>query len=183
MNISDILSKVPKGPKRNRVGRGEGSGNGGTSGRGHNGAHSRSGWSRKLGFEGGQMPLARRLPKRGFGNKLFQTIYDVVNVGDLNEVFEDGETVTIEGVRDRLGMKCSHRRIKVLGEGGLTRKLSFSVQAVSASARQKIEANGGSIEIIATPPRTLRKQLAKKAAAALLAASNDEASKDEASKE
>ena len=175
MNISDVLKSAPKGPKRKRVGRGHGAGSGKTAGRGHNGAQSRSGWSKKLGFEGGQMPLARRLPKRGFKNKQFKTIYDVVNVGDLNDVFEDGDTVSLETIRERMGMRCTNRQIKVLGEGDQSKKLTFSVQAVSASARQKIEASGGSIDVIARP-RLLSKRLAAKRAAASEQAADGESS-------
>ena len=151
MNINDVTDKASARPDRHRVGRGTGSGSGGTAGRGHKGAHSRSGWSKKLGFEGGQMPLARRLPKRGFGNKKFSCLYDVVNLGRVNDAFEDGDTVDLESVSDKLAMKCRHGRIKILGSGDISKKLTFSVHGISESARQKVEASGGTVQLIGKP--------------------------------
>merc|ERR1711964_457938 len=95
MNISDVLKKSPGKPARKRRGRGDGSGLGGTSGRGHKGALARSGWSTRYGYEGGQMPLARRLPKRGFSNAVHTRPHDVINVGQLDAAFEDGDTVDL----------------------------------------------------------------------------------------
>ena len=148
---------------RKRVGRGPGSGTGKTAGRGHKGAKSRSGYSLRRGFEGGQMPLVRRVPKRGFTN-IFRTRQEVVNLGDLNR-FEDGSTVgeielvaarLIQGARiyrpDPEGSPLLVRprpfRIKVLGGGELERRLTVRAHAFSASARRKIEAAGGTVDLI-----------------------------------
>ena len=148
---------------RKRVGRGPGSGTGKTAGRGHKGAKSRSGYSLRRGFEGGQMPLVRRVPKRGFTN-IFRTRQEVVNLGELNR-FEDGSTVgEIELVAARLihgariyrphpeGSPLLVRprpfRIKVLGGGELEKRLTVHAHAFSASARRKIEAAGGTVAFI-----------------------------------
>ena len=129
-----------------RIGRGAGSGHGGTATRGHKGAQSRSGYSRKLGFEGGQMPLARRLPKRGFHN-IFGTTYAPVNVSAL-EKFEDGAEVTAEILCNAGIVKNALDGIKILGNGALTKKLTVKAAAFSASAKEKIEAAGGKAEVI-----------------------------------
>ena len=130
-----------------RVGRGVGSGHGKTSCRGGKGQTARSGGGKGPGFEGGQMPLQRRLPKRGFHNP-FRTAYEVVNVGQL-EVFEAGAEVAPETLRARRLLRRGVGLLKVLGEGALTRGLTVRAHAVSAAARQKIEAAGGRVEIIA----------------------------------
>ncbi|MDM7915462.1 MAG: 50S ribosomal protein L15 [Candidatus Eisenbacteria bacterium] len=131
--------------KRKRVGCGTGSGHGGTSTRGHKGHKARSGGGSHLWFEGGQMPLQRRVPKRGFTN-LFRTRYAVVNVGELN-VFEAGTEVTPELLM-RAGMARSRLLIKLLGDGTLDRSLVVRVHAASASAKSKVEASGGRVEIL-----------------------------------
>lgn len=148
---------------RKRIGRGPGSGTGKTAGRGHKGAKSRSGYSLRRGFEGGQMPLIRRVPKRGFTN-IFRTRREIVNLGDLNR-FEDGATVgEIELVAARLVQSARiYRadpdgparlvrprpfRIKILGGGALERRLTVRAHAFSAAARRKIEAAGGTVDII-----------------------------------
>ncbi|MGI6495671.1 MAG: 50S ribosomal protein L15 [Kiritimatiellia bacterium] len=140
------LSNVPGArSRRKRLGRGTGSGLGKTSGRGHKGQYARKGHKHKLGFEGGQMPLVRRLPKRGFKNPA-AVVYAPVNVAALN-VFEDGAEVTREalvllGLADR-GLAG----VKILGNGEITKKLTVKAQAFSASAKAKIEAAGGTCEI------------------------------------
>lgn len=132
-----------KGSKkeRKRVGRGPGSGYGKTSGRGHKGQKSRSGYSQRPGFEGGQMPLIRRVPKRGFNN-VFRTTYAVVNVHQLDE-FDD--EVTPETLVER-GLVGSGKKVKILGDGELTKSLTVVAHKFSRSAREKIEAAGGKCE-------------------------------------
>lgn len=138
-----------KGSKkdRKRVGRGPGSGLGKTAGRGHKGQRSRSGYSRRPGFEGGQMPLVRRVPKRGFTN-IFRVEFAVVNLQDLAEIAaETGNEVTPESLADA-GRVRRGRPVKVLGNGEIDRALTVKAHAFSASARQKIEGAGGTVEEI-----------------------------------
>ncbi len=129
-----------------RKGRGAGSGNGKTAGRGHKGQWARSGGGVRPGFEGGQMPLARRLPKRGFHN-IFGTIYATVNVSALDR-FEDGAEVTVETLVAAGLVKNVQDGIKVLGNGELTKKLTVKAAAFSASAKEKIEKAGGKAEVV-----------------------------------
>ncbi len=142
--------KAPTGAthKKKRVGRGPGSGLGKTSGRGSKGQKSRSGYSGKRGFEGGQMPLHRRLPKRGFTN-IFKKVWSEVNVADLEKLFEAGATVTPEElVAKGLVRKSRQKAIAVLGEGDLKKSLTVKVHRFSAGAKSKIEAAGGQAETI-----------------------------------
>ncbi|HXK62568.1 MAG TPA: 50S ribosomal protein L15 [Acidobacteriota bacterium] len=132
--------------KRKRVGRGPGSGHGKTATRGEKGQKSRSGFSQKVGFEGGQMPLHRRLPKRGFTNK-FAKEYAILNVRDLNK-FEDGTEVTPELLRQEGLVRKGKDGVRILGEGELSRKLTVRAHHFSESARQKIEQAGGSVEVV-----------------------------------
>ena len=137
------LSPAPGSTKsKKRVGRGPGSGTGKTAGRGHNGQRSRAGYSQRLGFEGGQMPLVRRVPKRGFNN-IFRTEYAVVNVRDLADLGED--EITPESLLAH-GMVRRGRLVKVLGDGELDKALTVKAHKFSKSARQKIEAAGGTCE-------------------------------------
>jgi large subunit ribosomal protein L15 len=143
--------KAPAGSthKKKRVGRGPGSGLGKTAGRGSKGQKSRSGFSRMRGFEGGQMPLHRRLPKRGFTN-IFKRVWAEVNLSDLEKAFEAGATVTPETLVERgLVRKSRAKSIVVLGQGELQKSLHVSAHRFSATARQKIEAAGGKAEEIA----------------------------------
>ena len=128
-----------------RKGRGHGSGNGKTAGKGHKGQKARSGGSIRPGFEGGQMPLQRRIPKRGFVN-VFATNYAVINVKDLN-VFEDGAVVDEQAIVEAGLLKKTLDGVKVLGKGELTKKLTVNVAAFSESAKQKIEEVGGKAEV------------------------------------
>ena len=128
-----------------RLGRGVGSQLGKTSGKGHKGAKARSGGGKRPGFEGGQMPLTRRLPKRGFTN-IFAKEYATINVSALN-VFEDGATVTAEALLEMGLIKKAMDGVKVLGGGELQKKLPVSVAKVTASAKEKIEAIGGKVEV------------------------------------
>ena len=142
------LSPAPGAKKeRNRVGRGMGSGNGKTSGRGHKGQNARSGGGVRPGFEGGQVPLYRRLPKVGFNNSRFAKQYVVVNVSEL-ERFEDGTEVTRELLKDSGVISKYKDGVKILGRGELTKKLTVKVDKLSASAAEKIEKAGGKVEVI-----------------------------------
>lgn len=132
---------------RKRVGRGPGSGTGKTAGRGENGQNSRSGGGVRVGFEGGQTPLFRRLPKRGFSNARFKKVYAVINVSDLNN-FEDGAEVTPEILKNSGIIKNTLDGIKVLGSGTLEKKLNVKANKFSLSAKEKIEALGGKAEVI-----------------------------------
>lgn len=132
---------------RKRVGRGVGSGLGKTSGRGENGQKSRSGYSHKAGFEGGQLPLFRRLPKRGFSNAKFKTTYAVINLSDLNK-FDDNATVTPELLKEMGLVKNQLDGIKVLGNGTLEKKLVVKAHKFSSVAKEQIEKLGGKAEVI-----------------------------------
>ena len=128
-----------------RKGRGPGSGNGKTAGKGHKGQNARSGGGVRPGFEGGQLPLYRKLPKRGFNNK-FAKVYSIVNVGDLNR-FEDGATVTLESLIACGIIKKANDGLKVLGNGELKKALTVEAAVFSATAKEKIEAAGGKAEV------------------------------------
>lgn len=130
-----------------RIGRGAGSGQGKTAGKGHKGQKARAGFSSRPGFEGGQMPLQRRVPKRGFNN-IFATEYAIVNVSDLEERFENGATVDAESLIACGLIKKTLDGIKVLGKGEITKSLTVKVNAVSESAKAKIEAAGGKVEVL-----------------------------------
>jgi large subunit ribosomal protein L15 len=147
MDLSNL--KPPKGAKhsKKRVGRGQGSGQGVQSGRGHKGAKSRSGFTHKRGFEGGQMPLHRRVPKRGFNN-IFRKEYDVVNLDTLEERFEPGVDVTVELLRER-GLVSRTGLVKVLGRGEISKALTVHAHKFSGTASDKIAAAGGKVEVLA----------------------------------
>jgi large subunit ribosomal protein L15 len=132
---------------KKRVGRGPGSGLGKTSGRGHKGQNARSGGGVRIVFEGGQMPLYRRLPKRGFNNARFGTKYAVINLSDLNK-FEDGSVITPELLKKENVITQQLDGIKVLGNGNLNKKLTIKAHRFSETAKEKIEAAGGKIEVI-----------------------------------
>ena len=132
---------------KKRVGRGPGSGTGKTAGRGENGQNKRSGGGVRIGFEGGQTPLFRRLPKRGFNNARFKTVYAVINLSDLNR-FEDGAEVSPEILKDMGLIKNLQDGLKVLGNGKLEKKLNIKANKFSKSAIQKIEKLGGKAEVI-----------------------------------
>ena len=128
-----------------RKGRGAGSGNGKTAGKGHKGQNARSGGGVRPGFEGGQLPLYRKLPKRGFNNSRFAKNYAIVNVEALN-VFEDGAVVTLEALLAKKIIRKANDGLKVLGSGELTKKLTVQASVFSAAAKEKIEAVGGKTE-------------------------------------
>ena len=146
MNLHELSPAEGAAKKSKRVGRGHGSGWGKTAGKGHKGQKARSGGSIRPGFEGGQMPLQRRIPKRGFNNIFAKNII-AVNVAAL-EVFEDGAEVTAEALTEKGIVKKACDGIKILGNGPLTKKLTVKVNAFSESAKQKIEAAGGKAEVI-----------------------------------
>ena len=133
---------------RKRIGRGPGSGHGKTAGRGHKGQKSRTGYSRRYGFEGGQMPLVRRIPKRGFTN-IFRVEFQVVNLRDLERVFDTGETVTPALLAEKGLVRGGSRPVKILASGELSKKLVVQAHKFSASAREGIEKAGGSCEVVA----------------------------------
>ena len=147
MRLHNLKPRPGAKHRTKRLGQGESSGHGKTSGRGGKGQTARSGSSIRIGFEGGQMPLIRRIPKRGFNNAEFTTEYVPVNVGELNQ-FEDGARVDETALRSIGLANGPVLGIKILGTGELTKKLVVVVSAISASAKTKIEAKGGSVEII-----------------------------------
>ena len=144
MELSNLKPKKGARHAKKRVGRGPGSGHGKTAGRGEKGQKSRSGFSRQMGFEGGQMPLHRRLPKRGFTN-IFKREYAVVNVSDL-ERFDNGATVDEAALRKAGLVKGQNDGVKVLGDGELSKKLTVTATKFSASAKKLIEAAGGTCQ-------------------------------------
>ena len=148
MNINEVNTQARASRKPRRVGRGTGSGRGKTSQRGHKGQGSRSGSSMSPVFEGGQMPLIRRVPKRGFNNRTFADIVVGVNVLDIENCFDAGEKVTPETLKSKGLVKKVYDKIKILGNGELTKSLSISAHAFSAGAQQKIEAAGGKATLL-----------------------------------
>ena len=147
MKLHELAPAVPA-KKAYRKGRGAGSGNGKTAGRGHKGQWARSGGGVRPGFEGGQMPAYRRLPKRGFDNSKFATTYAIVNLAQLEESFEDGETVDLVALIESGLISKPLDGLKVLGNGNLTKKLTVKAQKISEAAKAKIEAAGGNVEVI-----------------------------------
>jgi len=148
MNINEVNAQAKASRKSRRVGRGTGSGRGKTSQRGHKGFGSRSGSSMNPVFEGGQMPLVRRVPKRGFNNKTFADVVIGVNVIDLENNFDTGEKVTPETLKSKGIVKKVFDKIKILGSGELKKSLEVSSHAFSAEAQKKIEAAGGKTTIL-----------------------------------
>ena len=147
MNLNEVHLGVYKNKRRKRIGRGPGSGHGKTSTRGHKGQGSRSGYSSQRVFEGGQMPLVRRIPKRGFHNRFAQTVA-VVNVGDLDAKFKSGEDVTPESLKAKALAKGRYDLPKVLGDGELTKRLKVSAHRFSRTALEKIEKAGGQAVVL-----------------------------------
>ena len=142
------LSPAPGSTREpKRIGRGHGSGQGKTAGKGHKGQKARAGRGIRPGFEGGQMPLQRRVPKRGFNN-IFAKEIAAVNVSALDKAFDDGATVTVEALIEKGLIKKALDGVKILGNGELSKKLTVQVNAYSESAKQKIEAAGGKAEVI-----------------------------------
>ncbi len=145
MKIHELSPAEGSNKDVKRIGRGHGSGNGKTAGKGHKGAKARSGPNKRAGFEGGQMPLQRRIPKRGFNN-IFATRYAIVNVSDLN-AFDDEAVVDTQALKSKGLVKKEYDGVKILGNGELTKKLTVKAAAFSAGAKSKIEAAGGKAEV------------------------------------
>ena len=145
MNLHNLKTNPGSKHKTKRLGKGESSGLGKTSGKGHKGQKARSGSGVRVGFEGGQMPLHRRLPKRGFNNTRFQDKIAVVNVASLNDRFEDGATVNMASLKEARLVKGTYVTVKVLGNGDISKKLTVEGCKVSATAKEKIEKAGGSV--------------------------------------
>ncbi len=147
MKLHELSPAAGSTKARKRIGRGAGSGQGKTAGKGHKGQKARAGRGMRPGFEGGQMPLQRRLPKRGFNN-IFRTEMAIVNVAALDKAFEAGETVTIDALVEKGLVKKVLDGVKVLGNGELSKALTVQANAFSETAKQKIEALGGKAEVI-----------------------------------
>ena len=163
MRIHEVHQGIQAHRPRKRVGRGPGSGHGKTAGRGHKGQKSRAGWSRKPVFQGGAMPLVRRVPKRGFHHRFAQVVVSV-NLGAIDRRFEDGAEVTIEALRERSLIPARFDEVKILGEGALTKKLKIAAHRFSASAKQKIaEAGGEAIVVAGTTPVAVKQRQAREA--------------------
>lgn len=146
MRLNDLSPAAGSVKEAKRKGRGIGTGNGKTGGRGHKGQNARSGGGVRPGFEGGQMPLHLRLPKRGFTN-IFSTRYAIVNVADLNR-FDDGAVVGMDELIESGLVKKVYNGVKILGNGELTKKITVKATAFSESAKEKIQAKGGNVEVI-----------------------------------
>ena len=146
MKLHELQPAAGSTTAAKRLGRGSGSGLGKTSGKGHKGAKARSGGGKRPGFEGGQMPLYRRVPKRGFTN-VFSTVYETVNVERL-EAFENGAVITAQTLVDAGIIHHADVALKILGNGELTKKLTVKANKFTASAKEKIEAVGGTAEVI-----------------------------------
>ncbi|MFI4913042.1 MAG: 50S ribosomal protein L15 [Sedimentisphaeraceae bacterium JB056] len=145
----EITSAVGKHKSRKRIGRGTGSGHGKTSGRGHKGQKSRAGYSRKSMFQGGSIPLFRRLPRVGFSNYNFAVKYEIINVMQLEKFFEDGATVGVEQLAACGLVDNTKSKVKILGDGQLTKKLDVTAHKFSKSAEEKISSCGGKVQVVA----------------------------------
>ena len=145
----EITAIAGRYKKRKRIGRGKGSGHGKTCGRGHKGCGSRPGSSARLTYEGGQMPLFRRLPKRGFNNYNFSRRYEIVNVSQLERIFDDGAAINVQELATAGLVDSFKSKVKVLGDGELTKKLTVTAHKFSKSAEQKISDCGGTVKVVA----------------------------------
>lgn len=145
MNLHNLKTNPGSKHRIKRLGKGESSGLGKTAGKGHKGQKARSGSGVRVGFEGGQMPIHRRLPKRGFNNVRFADKVVVVNTAHLQKFFEDGDTVNEESLRAKGLVKGAFDQIKLLANGDISKKLTVSVDALSASAKEKVEKAGGTV--------------------------------------
>jgi large subunit ribosomal protein L15 len=166
MRLHDLKNVPGARRRKKRFGCGESSGHGKTSTRGNKGQKARSGGAVRPGFEGGQMPLYRRLPKKGFNNSMFQDVIVAVNVSALNERFENGAVMNEESLRAAKLVRGKFDLVKILGDGDLTKKLTVQVDEVSASAKEKIEKAGGTVALTPPPPARVKGQPGNKAPAA-----------------
>ena len=147
MRLHNLSPASGSTKERKRIGRGPASGQGKTAGKGHKGQLARAGRGQRAGFEGGQMPLQRRIPKRGFNN-IFAKEIAIVNLTALENAFEDGDVVTVEAIVEKGLIKKTLDGVKILGQGEITKKLTVQANAFSQSAKSKIEAAGGKAEVI-----------------------------------
>ena len=147
MKLHELSPVAGSTKERKRIGRGPASGQGKTAGKGHKGQKARAGRGMQVGFEGGQMPLQRRIPKRGFNN-IFATEMAIVNISALDKAYEAGATVTVDSLIEKGLVKKALDGVKVLGHGELTKALTVQANAFSESAKQKIEAAGGKTEVL-----------------------------------
>jgi len=160
MDLSTIHQGVNKRKQKKRVGRGTGSGRGKTSTRGHKGQWASAGAKKPhFSFEGGQMPLFRRIPKRGFSHATWDKTFNVVNVGDLNDAFEDGDTVDAAALKKNGLAKGPADGVRILGTGELSKKLTIRAHHFSKSAAEKIQARGGTAEVIPPPKKPVRNKM------------------------
>lgn len=148
MMLNEITSEAGRHRRRRRIGRGHGSGHGKTCGRGHKGSHARSGGGAHRLHEGGQMPIFRRMPKRGFSNFCYRTEFEIVNVADLEARFGDGETVSVDLLRKLRLVQGRRPLVKILAKGDLKKKLTVEAHAFSGKAREAIEQAGGTVKLI-----------------------------------
>ena len=148
MKLNELSPAVGSAKDSYRKGRGPGSGNGKTAGKGHKGQNARSGGGVRPGFEGGQLPLYRKLPKRGFNNSRFGKKYEVVNISTLNKKFENGDVVDVAALLAKGIINSVNDGVKILGDGELTKELTVKAAVFSASAKEKIEAVGGKSEVV-----------------------------------
>lgn len=161
MDLSTVHHGINRRKQKKRVGRGPGSGHGKTSSRGSKGQYASAGAKKpSFTFEGGQMPLFRRMPKRGFSHETWDKKYHVVNVGDLDKAFKDGDTVCAEAMCKAGLAKGPADGVRVLGQGELTKKLIVKANHFSKSASEKITAKGGSTEIVAEPKKPVKNKMA-----------------------
>jgi large subunit ribosomal protein L15 len=158
MQLNDVHRGIQKNKPRKRIGRGTGSGTGKTAGRGHKGHKSRSGYSRKPTFQGGAMPMIRRIPKRGFNNRWAVTVL-AVNVGHINDAYDEGAEVTLATLAAKDLAKGTFDEVKILGDGEITKKLTISAHRFSKSAEEKIKAAGGTVNKLVAR-RTPRERVA-----------------------
>jgi large subunit ribosomal protein L15 len=161
MKLHEVNRGIEKHKKRRRIGRGKGSGWGKTAGRGHKGQGQLAGWSMHPAFEGGQMPLARRVPKRGFNNRWGMTI-EAVNVGSLDKVFKDGDEVNLAALQAKNLCKGVFDQLKILGNGELTKKLKISAHRFSKSALEKIQQAGGEAVVLPGPAPVVKNKTKRK---------------------
>lgn len=148
MELHELRPAEGSTKKRKRIGQGRGSGLGKTSGKGHKGQKARSGGGVRPGFEGGQMPLARRIPKRGFNNARFARTYQIINISTLENVFEAGSEVSPQQLFERRLIKTLREPVKILADGELTKPMTVRAHAFSGQAAEKIKAAGGKTEVV-----------------------------------
>ena len=163
MDLSTVHHGITKRPQKKRVGRGPGSGHGKTASRGSKGQYSQAGAKRPaFTFEGGQMPLFRRMPKRGFSHETWDKKFHVVNVGEIDKLFNEGDTVSAESLK-RVGLaKGPADGVRILGVGDITKKLIFKAHHFSKSADEKIKAKGGTTEVIPPPKKPVKNKMKPK---------------------